>query len=105
VLNDVTVESVRDFDSFFRTHFEWVARAAAPVARDPGLGQDFAQEAFARLFARWRGMDSEDHARNFAYKVAINLVEVTPAKEPTPVAVRPAALRRTGGHRCGLCVR
>jgi RNA polymerase sigma factor (sigma-70 family) len=72
-INDVTIESVRDFDSFFRTHFERVARAAALVARDRGMGQDFAQEAFARLFARWRGMDSEDHARNFAYKVAINL--------------------------------
>src|SRR5206468_10765134 len=67
------VETTTDFDSFFRTHFERVARAAALVARDPGTGQDVAQEAFARLFERWGDMGSEDHARNFAYKVAINL--------------------------------
>jgi RNA polymerase sigma-70 factor (ECF subfamily) len=62
-----------DFDSFFRAHFQRVARAAALVARDPSTGQDLAQEAFARLFERWSDMRSEDHARNFVYKVAINL--------------------------------
>ena len=67
------VEATEDFDSFFRAHFERVARGAALVARDLGTGQDLAQEAFARLFERWGDMDSEDHARNFAYKVAINL--------------------------------
>jgi RNA polymerase sigma-70 factor, ECF subfamily len=72
-LNDVTLETVVDFDSFFRTHFERVARAAALVVRDPWTGQELAQEAFARLFERWGDMDSEDHARNFAYQVAINL--------------------------------
>jgi RNA polymerase sigma factor (sigma-70 family) len=69
----VTVEQTTDFDSFFRAHFGRVARAGALVARDPGTGQDLAQEAFARLFERWASMASEDHARNFVYKVAINL--------------------------------
>src|SRR4051794_21990681 len=68
-------ETAEDFDSFFRSHFERGARAAPLVARDPGTGQDLAQEAFARLFERWGDMDSEDHARNFAYKVAINLAK------------------------------
>jgi RNA polymerase sigma-70 factor, ECF subfamily len=71
-VHDERVE-IRDFDSFFRAHFERVARAAALVARDPGTGQDLAQEAFARLLQRWSGMDSDEHARNFVYKVAINL--------------------------------
>jgi hypothetical protein len=31
-------------------------------------GQDLAQEAYARLFERWSDMESENHARNFAYK-------------------------------------
>jgi RNA polymerase sigma-70 factor (ECF subfamily) len=62
-----------DFDAFFRLHFERVARAASLVARDPGTGQDVAQEAFCRLFERWADMRSEEHARNFAYRVAINL--------------------------------
>jgi RNA polymerase sigma factor (sigma-70 family) len=71
----VTVEVARDFDSFFRAHFERVARAGALVARDPGTGQDLAQEAFARLFERWGSMASDDHAKNFVYKVAINLAK------------------------------
>ena len=67
------VETRTDFAAFFTTHFAPVARAAALVARDPGTGQELAQEAFARLFERWSDMASEEHARNFAYKVAINL--------------------------------
>jgi RNA polymerase sigma factor (sigma-70 family) len=62
-----------DFDDFFRAHFTAVARAAALVARDPATGQDLAQEAFARLFERWTDMVSEDHARNFVFRVSINL--------------------------------
>lgn len=72
-MGGVAVGARMDFDSFFIDHFERVARAAALVARDPAMGQDLAQEAFARLFERWGDMRSEDHARNFAYKVAINL--------------------------------
>jgi RNA polymerase sigma factor (sigma-70 family) len=72
-INHERVQTRADFPAFFRTHFERVARAAALVARDPGTGQDLAQEAFARLFERWGEIASDDHARNFAYKVAINL--------------------------------
>jgi RNA polymerase sigma factor (sigma-70 family) len=62
-----------DFDSFFREHFPRVARAAALVAGDVATGQDLAQEAFVRLHPRWEEMESLDHARNFLYRVAINL--------------------------------
>lgn len=62
-----------DFDSFFRGQFPGVARAAALVVRDPDTGQDMAQEAFVRLHVRWGRMASSDHARNFVYRVAINL--------------------------------
>lgn len=72
-LEEGVIEARADFDSFFRGQFERVARAAALVTGDPGAGQDHAQEAFARLFERWNAMESDDHARNFAYKVAINL--------------------------------
>ena len=68
-----TVELRMEFDSFFHAHFEKVARAAALVTRDAASGQDLAQEAFMRLLERWGTMESDDHARNFAYKVAINL--------------------------------
>jgi RNA polymerase sigma-70 factor (ECF subfamily) len=61
------------FDAFFRAHFPGVARAAALVGRDVSLGPDLAQEAFERLYPRWDGMASEEHARNFVYRVAVNL--------------------------------
>lgn len=62
-----------DFDALFRETFVGVARAAALVARDPGVGQEVAQEAFARLLERWDQMEGSEHARRFAYRVAINL--------------------------------
>ncbi|HEX6399734.1 MAG TPA: sigma-70 family RNA polymerase sigma factor [Actinomycetota bacterium] len=68
-----TVEVRMEFDSFFHAHFEKVARAAALVTRDAAAGQDLAQEAFMRLLERWGTMESDDHARNFAFKVALNL--------------------------------
>lgn len=71
--DEEAVELRMDFDPFFYAHFEKVARAAALVTRDAALGQDLAQEAFTRLLERWSIMASDDHARNFAYKVAINL--------------------------------
>jgi RNA polymerase sigma factor (sigma-70 family) len=69
----VSDDAPQDFDAFFRTYFPGVARAAALVARDPSTGQDLAQEAFARLYQRWHDMTSAEHARNFVYRVAINL--------------------------------
>lgn len=60
------------FDPFFRANFGSVARAAALVAGDPASGQDLAQEAFLRLYQSWDAMQSDDHARNFVFKVAIN---------------------------------
>lgn len=72
-LDEAPVERVTDFDPFFLDHFPKVARAAAFVTRDAGVGQELAQEAFIQLLQRWPGMGSDDHARNFVYKVAINL--------------------------------
>jgi RNA polymerase sigma factor (sigma-70 family) len=67
--------ALEDFDGFFRETFGEVARAAALVARDVGTGQEVAQEAFFRLYQRRdRGM-SVEHARRFAYRVAINLAK------------------------------
>jgi RNA polymerase sigma-70 factor (ECF subfamily) len=62
-----------DFDGFFRDAFAEVARAAALVARDVGTGQEVAQEAFFRLYERRDRMASVEHARRFAFRVAINL--------------------------------
>jgi RNA polymerase sigma factor (sigma-70 family) len=73
ILEGSTVDERMDFDDFFHVHVEKVARAAALVTRDATAGQDIAQEAFTRLLERWGEMRSDDHARNFVYKVAMNL--------------------------------
>jgi RNA polymerase sigma factor (sigma-70 family) len=67
--------ALEGFDAFYRDTFARVARAAALVARDPGTGQELAQEAFFRVYERWDGLDSVEHARRFAYRVAINLAK------------------------------
>lgn len=67
------IEPLEGFDAFFHANLERVARAAAFVMRDAATGQDLAQEAFTRLLERWNEMTSADHARSFAYRVAINL--------------------------------
>jgi len=67
------ISAPADFDTCYRELFPRVARTAALVARDPQLGPDLAQEAFARLYERWDRMASPEHARNFAFRVAVNL--------------------------------
>lgn len=86
---------LEDFDSFFRETFAPVARAAALVARDRGIGQELAQEAFLRLYQRWGDMQSGEHARRFAYRVAVNLARSHLRKH---LRVRPSGLepRRRG---------
>jgi RNA polymerase sigma-70 factor (ECF subfamily) len=60
------------FDEFYREWFPAVARSVALVLRDVDMGQELAQEGFARLWARWDRMASPDHARNFVFRVALN---------------------------------
>lgn len=62
-----------EFDRFFRQHFPVVARTAALVVHDLEVGQDLAQESFARVYVRWDRIESIEHARNLAFRVALNL--------------------------------
>jgi RNA polymerase sigma factor (sigma-70 family) len=61
------------FEDFFRDSYPLVVRTAALVVRDSDLGRDLAQEAFLRVYERWATFSGEDHAKRFAFKVAINL--------------------------------
>lgn len=61
------------FDDAFRSLYPMVARTAGFVARDAQLGSDIAQEAFVRLYERRDRITSNEHARNFALRVAVNL--------------------------------
>jgi RNA polymerase sigma factor (sigma-70 family) len=71
----MTVRVRGSFDDSFRSLYPSVARTAGLVAHDAQLGADIAQEAFARLFERWVRMTSDDHARNFVFRVAVNLAK------------------------------
>ena len=95
-LEERAVEPRMGFDTFFHIHFEKVARAASLVTRDASLGQDLAQEAFTRALERWSDMDSDDHARNFVYKVAINLAQVPSAQARPGVPLRAPQPARRG---------
>jgi RNA polymerase sigma factor (sigma-70 family) len=71
-IDDVHAESLGSFEAFFRASFPTVARSAGLIVRDPGVGEEIAQEAFARLYPKWATM-SPGHARPFVYRVSINL--------------------------------
>jgi len=60
------------FEAFYREWFPSVARSIALVVRDVDLAQELAQEGFTRLWRRWDAMESQDHARNFVFRVSLN---------------------------------
>ena len=66
-----------DFDGFFRQHFPAVARAAGLVVGSFHEGEEIAEESFVRLMARWDRLESPEHARNYVFKVALNLARST----------------------------
>lgn len=86
VLEETT--SAEDFDGFFRQHFPVVARTVALVVHDFETGEDLAQESFARLYVRWERMESGEHARNFVFKVAVNLARSHLRRQRLHVAAR-----------------
>ena len=91
--------ALEDFDTFFRATFPAVARAAALVARDPGTGQEVAQEAFFRAYERLDRFRTEEHARRFAFRVAINLARSHVRKHlrVLPSGLEPGDLATVGG--------
>ena len=64
-------ETLRDFQALYEQHFAGLAAYCAGLVDDANAGSDIAQEAFTRLFARWR---SVRHHRAYVYFVATNLV-------------------------------
>jgi RNA polymerase sigma-70 factor (ECF subfamily) len=60
------------FVDFYREWFPSVARTAALIVRDVEAGQEIAQEAFIRLWQRRDRFESDDHARNFVFRAALN---------------------------------
>ena len=59
------------FAAFYSAHWPAVAGYCAGLTRSGHLGDEFAQEAFTRLFARW-GRPNDPLA--YTYRIAHNLV-------------------------------
>lgn len=61
------------FESFYREHLARVVRACALVTLNPGIAEEIAAEAFARLWAHWSQIRDEDHAGGYVFKTAMRL--------------------------------
>jgi RNA polymerase sigma-70 factor (ECF subfamily) len=69
-LPGVSAATAQDFAALYTAEFGRLAGYLAALTGDADLGREAAQEAFTRLFARWR---SVREPRAFAYVVGTNL--------------------------------
>jgi RNA polymerase sigma-70 factor (ECF subfamily) len=61
-----------EFDEFYESHFDQVARALTLAGGDRELAHDAAQEAFARALRHWRKVREMDRPDGWVYVVAMN---------------------------------
>ena len=61
-----------EFDEFYESHFDRVARALTLAGADRDLARDAAQEAFARALRHWRKVRDMDRPDGWVYVVAMN---------------------------------
>jgi RNA polymerase sigma-70 factor, ECF subfamily len=66
-----------DFTMFFRAQYPGVARVAYLMTGDRAAAEDVAQEAFVRLFARWRRVAGYDRPEAWVRTVAVRLAQRT----------------------------
>ena len=69
-LPGVSADEARDFAALYTSEFGRLAGYLTALTGNPELGREMAQEAFTRLFARWRRVHEP---RGFVYVVATNL--------------------------------
>lgn len=66
----VARETIEEFQRTYERHFPALSGYCAQLVGDRDAGADLAQEAFARLFAKWRGVRDP---RAFLFYVGTNL--------------------------------
>ena len=62
-----------DPEAFCRRHWRPLARSLALYTGDVALGQDLAQEALARVLARWGRVRRMRSPGGYAYRIGVNL--------------------------------
>lgn len=95
----------RDFDTFYRSSRDSVARAVAVTIGDGDLAAEAVDEAMARAYQRWAKVSGLDNPGGWVYRVALNWSRSVlrrrrrpaPAPHdgimPPPVASEPAVAR------------
>jgi len=85
-----------------RVEFEWVFRSAYPsvlrtvfvILHDQGRAEEVTQDAFLRLYERWRGIAGIDHPEAWVQQVAVRLaIKQAKRNRAQPVV---AVVDRTG---------
>jgi RNA polymerase sigma-70 factor (ECF subfamily) len=61
-----------EFDEFYESHFDKVARALTLAGGDREVAHDATQEAFARALRQWRKVREMDRPDGWVYVVAMN---------------------------------
>lgn len=92
----------RDFDTFYRSSRDSVARAVAVTVGDADLAAEAVDEAMARAYQRWARVSGLDNPGGWVYRVALNWsrsvlrrrrhAHTAPGDHvvPAPVATEPA---------------
>jgi RNA polymerase sigma factor (sigma-70 family) len=63
-----------DFDAFFSDNYDAVRRALILAVGDADVGEEAAQEAFARAAGRWRRVKTMERPVAWVYVVGMNVV-------------------------------
>jgi RNA polymerase sigma factor (sigma-70 family) len=62
-----------EFESVFRSAYTSVLRTVFVVLHDQGRAEEVTQDAFLRLYERWRGVVGIDHPEAWVRQVAVRL--------------------------------
>lgn len=71
-VTEPTLDLSLDFSTFYRDHYQTIARALAYTVGDTALGVEAADEAMARAYARWGSVSTYDNPAGWVHRVGLN---------------------------------